>query len=316
MARKLLFCLWAFLIIGQASGIFALEKVKLGSAVRMDRVYYLTALTGQEKGFWKNNGLDVEWVPFAGNTPLNRAVAAKAISIGLTASSGPLPLADSGVPVVMVAGLVTKPAFGLWVRADSLYRHPRDLKGARIGVTGLGAPTHMAGRLIVKAHGVEKDVRFVGAGGVREYIAALRTDAVQAVVSRFSTQVRLMLEGVTRELASTADYLPKPWLEDVIFVHKDFARSEQEVLRRLLKAVPQITDFIRKNPRWTMDKMKSFEGLPEEAAKVLYDDLELTITGRIEHQAVENVRRVFIEYGIISEKAPPATELYTNEYLP
>lgn len=315
MARKFSTFLLAALVVGLASPLVALEKIKYASPVRTDAVFYLTALAGEEKGFWKENGLDVEWVPFAGATPLGRAIAAGEINLGAHVSSGPPVLADRGLPVVMVAGLVAKPAFAIWVRGDSPYRHPRDMKGTKIGVTGLGAPTHLIGLLIMKANGMEKDVRFVGAGGVPEYMAALRTDSVQAIVSSHLTQIRFMLEGVTRLLAHSADYLPKPWLEHVIFARKDFARSKPDVVRKAVKAIAQITDFIRKNPRWTMDRMKSFQGLSEEAAKATYDNLEFATTVRIERPAVENLRRIFMEYGVISEKAPPVDELFTNEYV-
>lgn len=317
MARKLLFTLsLASLFIGLVSPLFALEKVKLGSAVKIDRVYYLPNLVGEEKGFWKENGLEVEWVPFGGNTPLNHAVAAGAINMAMTASSGPPAAAERGLPIIMVAELSARPAFGIWVRAESPYREPRDLKGARIGVTGLGTPTYMFGRLIVAAHGIEKDVRFVGAGGPPQYIAALRTGGVEAVVSRVSTMAGLKVDGVVRELASSADYLPKPWFEDVVLARKDFARTKPDVVKKMLRAMLQSIDFIRKNPSWTVDKIKSFQGVSEEAAKVIYEEVRFTVTGKFDRKAVENMRKVFIEYGVLTEKAPAVDDLFTNEYLP
>lgn len=294
----------------------ALEKVKLGGSVKMAPEYYLPALTAEERGFWKENGLEVEWVPFAGGAPQMRAVAAGALKLGMATSAATMTAAGGGLPVLMASELISSQAFNIWVRADSPYQHPRDLKGARVGVTALGAITHAFGRIILAAHGIEKDVRFVGAGGVRENVAGIRAGAFEAMITSFGTVVDLKIGGILREIATAGDYLPKPWFEQVVFAQKEFAQGKPDVVKKMLKATLQSLDFLRKNPRWAMDKIKSFQGLSEEAAKLVFDDTKFTITGKLDRKAVENMRRLFIEYGIITEKAPAVDELFTNEYLP
>ena len=316
MVRRLWFFLFLpGLLTGLVSGSFALEKVKLGSAVKMVPEYYLPVLTAEERGFWKENGLDVEWVPFASATAQVSAIAAGAIGIGIVGPDSPLAAAERGLPVVMVSELVPSYPFGLWVRADSPYRHVRDLKGARIGATALGATTHIMGRLIAAAQGMEKEVRFVGAGGVPQMVAGLRAGALEGVITRIGAIVDLKLAGQARELASASDYLPKPWTDTIIFSRKDFAQNKPDVVRKILRAALQASDYMRKNPRGTMDKMKSFQGLSEGAAKIIYDAIPFTITGKLDRKAVENVRRLLIEYGLLSEKVPAVDELFTNEYL-
>ena len=317
MARKSLFFLFlAGLFFSLISPAIALEKAKLSSPVKVDATFYLPVLAAEERGFWKENGLEVEWVPFGGATPQMQAVAAGAINFGMVPSIVLMTTAERGVPVVIVAEWVPNDPFIIWVKTDSPYRNPLDLKGKRIAVTGMGAPTHAYGRLIVKANGIEKDVRFIGAGGVPQQIAGLKVDSFEGMVMPLAPVVGLKVEGAIRELASAADYLPKPWLEHVVFVRKDYARSQPEVVKKLLRAMLQAADFIRKEPRWAMDKMKSFQGFSEEAAKLLYERKRFTTTGRIDRKAVENVRRLCIEYGLLTEKAPAVDDLFTNEYLP
>ncbi len=297
------------------SPIFALDKVKLGSAVKMVAYYYLPPLAAEEKGFWKENGLDVEWVPFGSGAIQMRAAASGTLNVGMVATATMITAAGGGVPVVMVSELVSSQGFNIWVRADSPHRHPRDLKGTRVAVTSLGGMMHALGRIIVKTHEMEKEVRFVGAGGTIEQVAGLRAGAFDATINTFGTMVGLKLAGIVRDIASASDYLPKPWFEQVVFARKDFGRTRPEVVRKILKATLQSLDFIGKNPRWAIDKMKSFQGLSEEAAKLVYDDTKFTITGKIDRRAAENVRKLFIEYGVITDKAPPVDELFTNEYF-
>lgn len=317
MIRRLLF--FVFLtasFIGLGSSIFALEKVKLGSSVKVVPHYYLPPLAAEEKGFWQQNGLEVEWIPFTNAPAQMRAMAAGELNIGESGIDGPPTAAARGLPVIIVSELASTPAPGIWVIADSPYRHVRDLEGARVGVSALGGYLHTLARIIVSAHGVEKKVRFVGSGGIRESQAALRAGALDAVVTNLTVVAPLKLEGKVREVASVGDYLPKPWVDQVVFARKDFARGKPDVLRKTLKAMLQSFAFIRENPRWAVDKMKSFTGLSEEAAKLIYEALHFSVTGKLDRNAMENVRTTFIKYGILTEKAPAVDDLFTTDYLP
>lgn len=317
MPRKIFFLVSvAFFCFGPVSTGMAIEKVAFSSSVKVYPGYYLPVVTAEEKGFWKANDLDVEWVAFASSVAQMHAVSAGANSIGSVASLAPIQMAERGLPVTTVAELVPYDPFILWVRSDGPYRHPRDLKGARIGVTRLGATSHAFGRIVAKAYGLEKDVKFAATGGVPETVAAIKVGGVDMVLYPVSVVIGPKVEGLIREIASMADYLPKPWPEHVIFARKDYAKSKPEAVRRVIKAHVQAADFIRKNPRFAMDKIKSFQGISEPAAKTIYDGLGFTVTGRLDRKGIENQRNIFIEYGILTEKTPAVDDLFTNEYVP
>ena len=71
-------------MIGPAVGQ---EKLKIGSAVQVFPPYYLPISAAQEKGIFKKNGLDVEWMPSQSGADLTRAFAASAIKIALSAAA-------------------------------------------------------------------------------------------------------------------------------------------------------------------------------------------------------------------------------------
>lgn len=316
MAGKLLF--FSFLTLFSLSLVStspALEKMKIGTDVKISPGYYLPLMAAEEKGFWKDNGLDGEWVPFAGTGAHFVAVAAAAINIGISVTPGPVLAAERGAPVIMVADLEPDMGWSIWVRAASPYRHPRELKATKFGTPRLGGTSHAYGRLVAKAQGLEKDVRYVAAGGLPETLAAMKVGAVDWSVQPVTTMIGLKLEGAVREIGTMADYVPKPWTDQVIFARKDFARSKPEVVRQTLKAIFQALDFALKNPRWSMDKIKNVQGFSEEAAKFTFERLRFSRTGRLERKAVENMRNVFIEYAVITEKAPPVDDLFTNEFV-
>src|SRR3989304_1514214 len=103
--KLLLFLFLMVLVVGVVSPIFAQEKEKLGSAIKLSPAFYLPVLAAEEKGFWKDNGLDVEWVPFAGGAAQMRAVAAGAIGIAYSGPDEPLMGAERGLGVIIVADL-------------------------------------------------------------------------------------------------------------------------------------------------------------------------------------------------------------------
>ncbi|MEE8450178.1 MAG: ABC transporter substrate-binding protein [Thermodesulfobacteriota bacterium] len=49
--------------------------------------YDLLSWVAENKGFWKGQGLEVEWVPFVGGGRLYRAVAAGRINMGVSAAA-------------------------------------------------------------------------------------------------------------------------------------------------------------------------------------------------------------------------------------
>lgn len=314
LATSIVLTAWS---LGSAPPIvFGAEKLKLGTAVKVFPGYYLPALAAEEKGFWKEQGLEVEWAPFRTPTDLMQAAAGRTISIGLAGAVVVIPAAAAGVPMVIVGNLYPPSDFYMWVRGDSPYKDPKELKGAKIGVQRFGTAPHVYARVVTKAAGVEKEVRFVGTGDIPETVAALRVKAVDAIVLTIYQLIKLKLTGEARELARLADYLPKEWMDQVIFARKDFINSSPDVVRRVVKAVIRANNFALDNPAWTVEKLKALSGYPDDVAQMMVKLVSLSRTGKIEQKAVENVRGFLIEYELLpKDKAPPVEEIYTARFV-
>lgn len=294
------------------------QKVKFGNAVKVFPPQYLPVMAAEEKGIWKQNGLEVEWSPFASSADHIRAVAGRSVDVGLDASIALIPAIVQGVPAIIISNHLTKGVdFRLWVNADSPIREPKQLRGAKIGVFRLGAATHAYARVIAEAEGIAKDVRYVGTGGARETVAALRAGAVDAVVMTASTPLELYVTGQVRVVVSSASYFPKEWVELIVLSRSDFARNYPEVVKRVLRAVFQSGDFVVKNSEWSIEKMKSVSGYSDRAAKLFYEEaIRHFEFGKIERKALENVMNFLTKYGLVpKEKATSADALYTEEFL-
>lgn len=309
------FILLALILVTAGGKIEAAEKIRFGTPVKLDPILYLPVLAADEHGFWKQNDVSVQWLPFKGGAALYRAVVAGSVDMGLSSTGSEMRAAGRGVPVVIVAESAHSQDFIVWVGSESRFKKPSDLKGARIGVPRLGGASQGFGLAIVKALGLEKDVKFIGAGGIRAELAALKTGKIDAIVEPITIPIKLKVQGVVRELVSTAQYLPKPWLAHVVFAHRDFMNAKPEAVGRAVKAFITTADFLRKNKRWAIDKMKEMSGYSDEAAQIVYARLDFTRDGKVRKEAVENVLNFFIEQGVIPRKeAPPVETLYTTKF--
>lgn len=299
------------------SGVLAAEKLKVGSSIKMSPIFYLPIKAAAENDTWGKNGLEAEWVPFRGAAPMFRAAAAKSIMFGMATGTGAIPAAARGVPVVMVSDLQSNELFVLYVRANSKVRKAEELKGAKMGTPRLGGSTHAMALVVARAHGLEKDVRMVATGGIRELMAGLKTGVVDTAIEPVHLMIKMQLAGDIRELLRLSDYHAKEWAHHVLFASKEFIQNKPDTLKRAVKASLQATNFIQDNRAWTTKTMMETSGFSEEATKHILKDYSFSRTGRLSRKGVQNLRDFLIEYKIISkEKAPPVDELYTDKFLP
>ena len=319
MAKRFgLWALSALVIFGFTLNPFAAEKVKLGSAIKTTANYYLPIMAAEEKGFWKRAGVEVEWFPFRGTATEIQGVAAGAVKVGLIPVVGNMQAAGRGIPVVIVAELVGKSNWYLWVRTDSRIRGPKTLKGAKIGVPQLGGTGHGYGRLMLKALGVEKDVRFVGTGGIRQELAALKAGAVDGIIEPLTITIKLRALGQVRAPINISRFLPKEWLDHNVFATRDFVNKQPGRVAAVVKGVVKGANFARAERGWTLAKMKEMQRFSDAAANLLFDQhvvVNFTKDGKINRRAVENIRTFLIKYGIIQrERTPPVDKLFTNRF--
>src|SRR3972149_3754300 len=112
----------------------------------------------------------------------------------------------------------------LWVMADSPYKEPADLKGAKIGVTRFLDPPHMFAMTLFEAVGLGKEyVQYISMGGIRETTAALRAGAIQATVLSDYSLMPLVLEGRVRAVRPVQPHLPQPWIDVMLMSEKGLA---------------------------------------------------------------------------------------------
>lgn len=295
--------------------VAAAESVKMGTSIRAFSVYVLTFAAGDEKGIWKRHGVNVEWVPFKGGAAQYRAVAAGSLKLGLGPAVSEIRAIARRVPMVIVMEYQSRQEFFVWVQSASRFKKPADLRGAKVGISRFGGAQHAYGLAAIKALGLEKETKFIAAGGISATLAALKTSKIDAMVQPLEIMVKMKVKGEVRELLSVADHLPRPWPAHMAFAHNNLVKEDPQTIKKVLAGLLDISAFIGKNPGWAVAKMEKELGYPKDAAKLIYDEYRLNKDGKINPQGLKNVTDFLVEFGLIpKDKAPELDKIYTTQF--
>lgn len=296
-----------------SSGLSGQERIKFGTSSRTAPNQYLPVLVAQEKGIWKKNGLEGEWFPFNGGGPFMQAMAAKEIKAGYSATPTIFPAASRGLPIIIVSDHY-QTSFSYWVGPESPLRTPKDLKGTKVGIHSLAGTGWAMARIAARALGLEKDIRFVGLGTLSARLAALKMKRVDAIVVDTDSVVELVAKGELKELLGINSYLPKDWVSNTLVTRRDTVKEEGELVGRVVRSSLEAISLIKASEPWAREKLQATSGFSKEASKLVYEGLTAGFTkdGRINRQALENVKNFLMEYGLLPrDKSPAGEEIYT-----
>src|SRR5687767_7589393 len=213
----------------------AQTAVKLGTAVLGDYSLAGPFLLAAEKGFFKQQSLDVEFVPFRGGPNLVKAVIAGEVLLGAAGSTDILVFREAGMPLKMVATHTEGNHFTLNVAPD--VQAVADLKGKAIGVTSVGATTWVFARMVAKEQGwdPDRDVKIVGLGGLDAQLAALARKEIHAFVWGDGGAVT-QLAGKSKVLMRL-DKVTARWISQIQYVSEEGIKRQGDEIRKAMKGV-------------------------------------------------------------------------------
>lgn len=149
---------------------------------------------------------------------------------------------------------------------------PAQLRGRRIGVTGLGSATHMQARHILAAYGVEPEaVQFVPVGGPPTALAAWRRKAIDALVYLDPLITTLVDEGSARLLYDVRTLEGTVRLYGAAHISSGLL-TRPDVVARDPDAVQGLVDALVRTLRW----LRLHRTRPEEIARVVPPGLQWT----------------------------------------
>lgn len=296
-----------------AAGEPAKEKfvVRYANIQWFDPVY-----VADEKGWFAEEGIQIEWVGEIPAAQLVPAVAANTIQFAnrhtplvLTARAG-----GARVKIVAAGAQTTpeRPHMKYLVLPGSPIRGVEDLKGKKVAINSFGACSEYVLEEHLRRNGLDKDVELVVIPDPNQE-QALKQGLVDVGVLHSPYYEKVVKTGAARELFN--DYVVDDGLSGMLpyFTNEDFARQHPDVVRRFVKVLVRAADWTNAHHEEAGLVFARRRGLdPRYAGSWQY----------YEHGLIESPAGVqwWIDLLVREGKLRPgqivATDVYTNEYNP
>ena len=163
----------------------ALEKPKITISVGGKNLFYYLPLTiAEQLGYFKDEGLDVTIVDFAGGSKALQAVVGGSADVVSGAFEHTIVMQLKGQPMraFVLQGAAPQIVLGINPKTLPHYKSVADLKGKKIGVTAPGSSTNIVANFVLGKAGLKpSDVSFVGVGAGNGAVAAMRAGQIDAI---------------------------------------------------------------------------------------------------------------------------------------
>jgi ABC-type nitrate/sulfonate/bicarbonate transport system substrate-binding protein len=190
------------------------------------------ALCALERGFYNDEGLDVELLPMSQDDQTNGLISGET-PVERRGPDEDIVRMEAGAPLRIVAGLARRPPIWLYARPD--IRSIADLRGKTIAGVSSRYGSTLALRMVLADHGLadgEYDV--TPTGGTLRRFAALRTGEAAATLLSPPTSAQARAEDFTL-LASLPELYPR-FLYSSMQVNTTFGREHRATVVSLLRA--------------------------------------------------------------------------------
>jgi NitT/TauT family transport system substrate-binding protein len=305
----------AVLAGGTPRVVRAQTAVKVGTAVLGDYALAGPFVVASDKGFFRTENLNVEFVPFRGGPNLVKAVIAGEILLGAAGATDILVFREAGMPLKMVATQTEGNHFTFNVAPD--LQSVAELKGKAIGCTSIGSTTWVFARMFAKAQGwdPDKDVKVVGLGGLDAQIAALSRKEIAAYVWGDGGAV-MQLTGKSRVLTRLDSVTPK-WISQIQYVSEDSIKRNADAIRKVMKAVFSAAKFMHDQPAESAEIVAKKLGWTPDAVLAAHkiSGPLFSLNGQVSLEALGSMQEVLLEHGVIKKKLP-VEEHVAREFFP
>ncbi len=275
----------------------------------------------QGKGYYKSEGLDVEFQVGKGGVDVVKQVGAGNAPLGGGLGDGPILVRPQGVPVKAVALMGGRGFMQLVVREDSGVKDPKDLKGKDVSVMAYQDTTYYALQGMLAAVGLTvKDLNAQAAGpvGVWQLVASGRTVACACVPDWIPP---IEAAGVKVRVIQSYEFFPG--MAQAIVASDAVIRDKPEMVRKFVRAslkgmkdvmdnpTKSAAEFVSFVPEWK-GKEAQIEGVFKYYAQLVYPGQAKL--GQFDPQRVAKVQDFYAKENIIPSKSK-LEDLFTNEFV-
>ncbi len=258
---------WAVLagIFFLPANLFSQQTKVLVSAPAKSLTWF-PAFFAKEKGFYKEEGLDVDFVVMGPQLALQALVTG---DVGYTTALGStMRGAVRGLPLRVVLTICEKPHFALITRPG--INSVAALKGKVLGVSSYGASSYTMANAMLQHFKLtpQHDVKILAVGGGTNRFTALKAGVIDATLMEFPYNLMLEKEGFTRILF-VGDIVPAPIAGFGATVERIQKRPEE--IRRMVRATLRATKYAKEHRDESVKSIAKWTGMENAFAEGSYD---------------------------------------------
>ena len=326
---KRLTCIAAALVALVALPAFAQGKEKVVLLLNW-YVYseHAPFFLGKERGYFDQEGIDLEIQEGRGSGVTVQAVAAGTATFGYADVATMIKAASKGAPVTAVGvALQTSPMSAMGF-ADRNIRKPEDIKGKTVAVTP-GDSMSQIWPLFLKKTGLkESDFRTVS-GDAQTKLNAVMNNQADLLLGYVMDQAIKLQDATHKDIYPIrfADYGVN-MVSSGIIVQKDYLKAHPDVVKRFMRATTRSLEEAAKNPDAAVDAMlkanpksgvkeTALVGMKNTASLYKGPDNPNDRPLRVGAKNMDETLALLVEYGGLEKaSAGKATDYYTNDFLP
>jgi NitT/TauT family transport system substrate-binding protein len=275
----------------------------------------------QGKGYFKAEGLDVEFQVAKGGVDVAKQVGAGNAPLGGILGDGPILVRPQGIPMKGVALFGGRGFMQLVVREDSGITDPKGLKGKDISVMAFQDTTYYVLQGVLARVGLTvKDVNAQAAGpvGVWQLVAQGKAVACACVPDWIPL---ITATGTKVKIIQSFDYFPS--MAQAIGASDDTIKKNPEMVQKFVRAALKGMKDIMDDPKKSAGEFVSFvpewkgkeaviEGVFKYYAELVYPGQPKL--GMFDPARVAAVQDFYLKEKFI-EKPSKVEDLFTNQFV-
>lgn len=242
----------------------------------------------EEKGFFADEGLDVEVIISGGGSKVMAAVIGGSVEFGGTTLGNVMQAAEQGQDVQIFASLMNQYASNVVINKDiakekgvdensTLSEKIQALKGLKIAITSPGSSSDKLVRHLLELEGIapDKDVELVPLGKSEAVVPAFKNKQIDAFAFSSPTseiginENGLMLLNLSQGEVKDLD----GFLYTGLVAKKELLKSDPELIEKMTRAVAKAEEFIKNDKEGAREILKkSFSEIDGEVFDKAFDN--------------------------------------------
>ncbi|RFP77555.1 ABC transporter substrate-binding protein [Hydrogenophaga borbori] len=233
-----------------------LEKPKCTIAVGGKNLFYYLPLTiAEQLGYFKDEGLDLTIVDFAGGSRALQAVVGGSADVVSGAFEHTVNMQFKGQPMraFVLQGLAPQIVLGVNPKTMANFKTVADLKGKKIGVTAPGSSTNVLVNFVLAKAGLKpSDVSIVGVGASNGAVAAMRAGQIDAisnldpVITLLQRSGDLKIVSDTRIVSEAEKVFGGPMPAGCLYCPQPFIDKNPNTVQAMTNAMVRANKWIQK----------------------------------------------------------------------